>query len=105
MWDSKPITVAAVDGEGAGTIDVTSSYNPELKMVTCVVADNGHGIAPDDRPRLFEPYFSTKKSGTGLGLAIVNSIITDHHAFIRVKDNHPKGTRFVIEFPVQDVWA
>ena len=89
--------IAAVDEEGK--IDISSSYNVELRMATCVIADNGHGIAPDDRPRLFEPYFSTKKTGTGLGLSIVNTIISDHHGFIRVKDNEPKGTKFIIEFP------
>jgi two-component system nitrogen regulation sensor histidine kinase NtrY len=89
--------VAAVEGEGV--IEIESSHNPELKMVTFMVADNGHGIAPEDRDRLFEPYFSTKKAGTGLGLAIVNTIITDHHGFIRARDNHPKGSRFIIELP------
>ena len=90
--------VAAIEGEGSVT--VTSSFNKELKMVTCEVVDTGHGIADDDRPRLFEPYFSTKKSGTGLGLAIVNTIITDHRGYIRVKVNEPQGTRFIIELPV-----
>jgi two-component system nitrogen regulation sensor histidine kinase NtrY len=90
--------VAAVGEEG--NVDLESAYDKELKMATFVVADNGVGIAPEDRARLFEPYFSTKKSGTGLGLAIVNSIISDHHGFIRVKDNIPKGTRFIIELPV-----
>lgn len=89
--------VAALDGEGS--IDVETSYNPELRMATFTVADTGHGISPEDKPRLFEPYFSTKKAGTGLGLAIVNTIIADHHGFIRVKDNEPKGTRFIIELP------
>jgi two-component system nitrogen regulation sensor histidine kinase NtrY len=90
--------VAAIDGEGQ--ICIESSYNKELQMATCIVSDSGQGIAPEDRSRLFEPYFSTKKTGTGLGLAIVNSIITDHHGFIRVKDNFPKGTKFIIELPV-----
>jgi two-component system nitrogen regulation sensor histidine kinase NtrY len=85
---------------GAGEVKLSTSYNPELRLATCEVADTGHGIAPEDRPRLFEPYFSTKKSGTGLGLAIVNTIIADHHGFIRVKDNTPQGTRFIIELPV-----
>jgi len=70
-----------------------------LKMASFTVADSGHGISKEDRPRLFEPYFSTKRSGTGLGLSIVSTIITDHHGFIRVKDNEPHGTRFIIEFP------
>lgn len=90
--------VAAIEGDGNITIE--SSYNQELKMATITVADTGHGIAAEDRARLFEPYFSTKKSGTGLGLAIVNTIISDHHGFIRSKDNQPKGTIFVIELPV-----
>ncbi|HEY6873599.1 MAG TPA: ATP-binding protein [Geobacteraceae bacterium] len=92
--------VAAIEGEGRITIE--SSYNKELQMATFIVSDSGHGIAPEDRARLFEPYFSTKKAGTGLGLAIVNSIIADHHGFIRVKDNLPEGTKFIIELPVSN---
>ncbi|MEI8356499.1 MAG: ATP-binding protein, partial [Deltaproteobacteria bacterium] len=95
--------VAAVDG--SGEIDIESIYNRELQMVTFIVADTGHGITPEDKPRLFEPYFSTKKSGTGLGLAIVNSIIADHNGFIRVKDNEPRGTRFIIELPITGAWG
>jgi two-component system nitrogen regulation sensor histidine kinase NtrY len=73
-----------------------------LRTASFTVADTGHGIAREDRPRLFEPYFSTKKSGTGLGLAIVNTIVTDHHGFIRVRDNEPQGTKFIVELPMQD---
>lgn len=86
--------------EGVGEISVATAFNPELRMATFTVADTGPGIAPEIKPRLFEPYFSTKKAGTGLGLAIVNTIVADHHGFIRVKDNEPRGTRFVIELPV-----
>lgn len=89
--------VAAVDTDGE--IRVSSSYNQELKMVSFTVADNGHGIPAADRTRLFEPYFSTKKTGTGLGLSIVSTIVTDHHGFIRVKENQPRGTRFIVELP------
>ena len=91
--------IEAMDGKGEVVIDL--SYEKVLQMVRVEVADNGKGIPPDHEMRLFEPYFSTKKQGTGLGLAIVNSIITDHHGFIRVKHNRPKGTRFVIELPVR----
>jgi len=91
----------AVDaiGEKGGSISIETSYNPELRMATFSVADTGHGILPEDKPRLFEPYFSTKKAGTGLGLAIVNTIITDHRGFIRIRDNEPEGTKFIIELP------
>ncbi|MFN7922093.1 MAG: ATP-binding protein [Bryobacteraceae bacterium] len=63
------------------------------------VADTGHGISPEDRERLFLPYFSTKSRGTGLGLAIVHHILQDHGAQVRVEDNHPYGARFLIEIP------
>jgi len=89
--------IAALDGEG--DIRIETLYDQELRMATLTVADTGHGIAPEDKPRLFEPYFSTKKSGTGLGLAIVTTIVADHGGFIRFKDNEPKGTVFIIEFP------
>ena len=59
----------------------------------------GRGISDEEKTRLFEPYFSTKKSGMGLGLAIVSSIITDHKGMIRVQDNKPVGARFIIELP------
>jgi two-component system nitrogen regulation sensor histidine kinase NtrY len=64
------------------------------------VADNGCGISSEDRTRLFEPYFSTKKSGTGLGLVIVSTIVADHNGYIRVKNNEPRGAKFIIELPV-----
>jgi two-component system nitrogen regulation sensor histidine kinase NtrY len=90
--------VAAVGKKGS--IQLETRYHPELQMVSIAVADDGRGIPAEDKPRLFEPYFSTKKSGTGLGLAIVATIIADHNGYVRVKDNLPRGTRFIIELPV-----
>ena len=85
--------------EHDGMIMVTTAYNKTLEMVTIEIADTGCGIPLDIRHKLFEPYFSTKKGGTGLGLAIVNTIISDHNGYIRVRDNEPAGTRFIIELP------
>jgi two-component system, NtrC family, nitrogen regulation sensor histidine kinase NtrY len=68
--------------------------------VELVVADSGHGVSPEDKERLFLPYFSTKERGTGLGLAIVNHILAEHHASIRVENNRPLGARFIVEIPV-----
>lgn len=64
------------------------------------VEDSGAGIAPADRQRIFQPYFSTKGRGTGLGLAISRRIVTDHGGTIRVEDPPARGTRFVVELPV-----
>jgi two-component system, NtrC family, nitrogen regulation sensor histidine kinase NtrY len=91
--------IEALDGTGEVVVDL--HYDEVLKMVRIEVIDNGRGISPENKSRLFEPYFSTKKQGTGLGLAIVSTIISDHNGFIRVKDNTPKGTRFIIELPAR----
>ena len=92
--------VAAVSINGKGTIAIETSFNQDLQIVTLKVSDNGCGIPAEDKPRLFEPYFSTKKSGTGLGLAIVSTIISDHNGYIRVRDNVPHGTLFIVELPI-----
>jgi signal transduction histidine kinase len=68
--------------------------------IELIVADTGAGVSPEDREKLFVPYFSTKGRGTGLGLAIVNNILSEHRANIRVEDNIPTGTRFTVEIPV-----
>ncbi len=89
--------VYAVDKKGEILIDV--SYDEILKIVRIEIADNGKGISDKEKTRLFEPYFSTKKTGMGLGLAIVSSIISDHNGVIRVQDNKPTGAKFIIELP------
>jgi two-component system nitrogen regulation sensor histidine kinase NtrY len=92
-------SLAAIENEGR--IKIQTSYDPKLEMVRIEVSDDGCGIPDEDKGRLFEPYFSTKKSGTGLGLTIVNAIVSDHNGYIRVRDNKPKGTTFLIELPVR----
>ena len=92
--------VAAINGEGV--VDINTTYNSELQIIALTIADSGCGIPADDKARLFEPYFSTKKTGTGLGLAIVSTIIADHNGYIRVRDNKPKGSMFIIELPAAD---
>lgn len=92
--------VAAV--EEGGEVSISTSYDPTFGTVHLEVADDGCGLAPEVRARIFEPYFSTKKNGTGLGLAIVSAIVADHRGYIRVRANEPKGTRFIIELPVRE---
>jgi hypothetical protein len=79
---------------------VRSMLAPDRDVVEITIEDSGPGITPEAKERLFLPYFSTKRSGTGLGLAIVNRIIAEHHGAIRVEENFPTGTKFVIELPV-----
>lgn len=84
-----------------GTVTVSVSAGNDGKGVRVEVADDGPGIPDEEKRRLFEPYFSTKKSGMGLGLTIVSSIVADHNGKISVGDNYPQGARFIIDLPVE----
>ena len=83
-------------------ITVLTSVHDEAETVEISVQDTGHGISPQDKDKLFLPQFSTKDRGTGLGLAIAARIIAEHGGSIRVEDNFPAGSRFVIELPVSE---
>ena len=76
--------------------DAVPPWRPGVRLG---VADDGPGISPEDRDKLFVPHFSTKKRGSGLGLAIVSRIVQEHQGVIRVEDNRPHGVRFVVELP------
>jgi len=91
--------IAAVP-KGDGKIEIRTSYDKINRRARVEVVDNGSGISPADKMKMFEPYFSTKKSGTGLGLAIVSSIISDHAGQVSVRDNPPRGTIVSFELPV-----
>ncbi|MCG6910188.1 MAG: PAS domain-containing protein [Deltaproteobacteria bacterium] len=84
----------------AGDIAITLIHDKDANKVRVEVADNGQGISDEDKSRLFEPNFSTKKTGMGLGLTIVSTIVNDHNGVIRVRDNDPHGAIFSIELPV-----
>jgi two-component system nitrogen regulation sensor histidine kinase NtrY len=81
-------------------IELSTALVASRDAVEISVADSGQGVTQETKERLFLPYFSTKKRGTGLGLAIVSRIVEDHKGSIRVEENHPAGTRFVIELPL-----
>jgi signal transduction histidine kinase len=81
-------------------ITISTALVASRDAVELVVSDTGQGVSRDVKERLFLPYFSTKQRGTGLGLAIVSRIVEDHHGSIRVEENKPFGSRFVVELPV-----
>ena len=83
-----------------GVIEIVLSCDTEKNIILLEVKDNGPGVADEDKHRLFEPYFSTKKSGTGLGLAIASTVVADHGGQIRVTDNIPTGAIFTVELPM-----
>ncbi|HOW99992.1 MAG TPA: ATP-binding protein, partial [Deltaproteobacteria bacterium] len=67
--------------------------------LTLEVEDNGCGIDDEDRPHLFNPFFTRKSSGTGLGLTQVKKIIEQHGGEIEVRSKKGEGTCFVITLP------
>jgi len=86
-------SVAAVlDGSGGAATD----------MVELSVSDSGHGIAPEDLDKIFNPFFTTKEvgKGTGLGLTVVHGIVQEHGGQIKVESETQKGTTFRILLPI-----
>jgi two-component system, NtrC family, sensor kinase len=75
-----------------------------LASIQVEIADTGLGIRPEDRRRIFDPFFSTKGpgQGTGLGLAICQRIVKAHKGSIEVQSEQGQGTTFRITLPVQD---
>jgi two-component system, NtrC family, nitrogen regulation sensor histidine kinase NtrY len=92
----------AMEGSSIRRLRVATRAEAEGDAVEILVSDSGHGISPEDKERLFLPHFSTKERGTGLGLAIASRIIAEHNGTIRVEDNLPTGSTFVIRFPAAE---
>jgi two-component system, NtrC family, nitrogen regulation sensor histidine kinase NtrY len=86
----------------SGIIEIRTVFDLSANRVSIEIADNGPGIREEDKEKLFLPYFSTKESGTGLGLAIASRIISDHRGYLRVRDNEPRGTVFIIDMPIRE---
>jgi len=90
--------VAATDAPGEVSVEV----DRRGERIEVVVADSGRGIPPEDRDRIFQPFYSRKGRGSGMGLAIVQRIVADHDGEIVVEDNRPRGTRFRVLLPARE---
>ncbi|MGH7596538.1 MAG: sensor histidine kinase [bacterium] len=84
--------------QASATAKVTLRTFHSSNEIAIFVEDTGPGITPENLSRIFEPYFSTKKSGIGLGLAIVKRIIEEHGGTISVKSEIDRGSCFVCKF-------
>jgi PAS domain S-box-containing protein len=93
----------ALENSPCREILVSTRAYSEAETVEICVSDTGSGISPQDKDKLFLPHFSTKDRGTGLGLAIAARIVAEHGGSIHVEDNHPAGSRFLIELPVAEL--
>jgi signal transduction histidine kinase len=86
-----------------GELEVSTRYDSNANEIVVDVADNGSGIAAENRAHIFDPFFTTKPAGkgTGLGLAVCYGIVTAHHGRIDVERNDGQGTRVRVTLPVQ----
>jgi signal transduction histidine kinase len=95
--------LARREGGGAGPPDgegvEVGGRRLEGDRVLLWVADGGVGIAAADLPRVFDPYFTTKRTGTGLGLAIARKVVEALGGVIRVESREGEGTRIEVELP------
>ncbi len=89
---------------GRGTIRIQTRYLKDSGQVRLIFEDNGSGIPPGLIDRIFDPFFSTKKTGegTGLGLSVSYGIIKEHGGDIQVESEPGQWTRFIIELPVEE---
>jgi len=95
--------VNARDAVDSNPSKVTVATRNEGNAVSIVIADRGAGIARTDLPRVFDPYFTTKRGGTGLGLPIAKNIIEGLGGTIAVNSEPARGTEIRIELPVDVV--
>jgi signal transduction histidine kinase len=91
----------ALDSSPKGVVSVDVGVESETGEVRVTVEDNGRGIQPKDRARIFRPGFSTKQSGWGLGLSMAKRIVEEHHGGrLRLVSSEPgEGSRFAIFLP------
>ena len=87
-----------------GTLEINtaggiSPFYKDRRVVVITVKDTGHGIKPEHKESIFNPFFTTKAEGTGLGLSILYNIIERHGGAISCESEPGKGTTFTIELP------
>jgi signal transduction histidine kinase len=87
----------AIDGQGTVTVSLRRDQN----FAVIDVADTGRGIALEQLPNIFRPFFTTKGEGTGLGLSLARRIVEDHHGTITVDSAVGKGSTFSVKLPLR----
>ncbi|MGK0469962.1 MAG: two-component system cell cycle sensor histidine kinase/response regulator CckA [Candidatus Azotimanducaceae bacterium] len=108
----------ALDGSGAVTIEPsTEALDHSLKgfeevpaghFLNIRISDDGEGLEPENQERIFESFFSNKKStgsGTGLGLVMVYGVVKDMGGFIALEIEYGSGTTFTVRFPVSSIYS
>ncbi len=100
------LVLNAIDATGKGG-RIAIAARVDGAAVVSTVSDDGHGIDPAARDRLFRPYFTTKRHGTGLGLFVTRKLVEAHGGRVAVDSEPGRGTTFTLTLPVELVppWA
>lgn len=94
--------IQAVPSDVSPAILIETTINDGVVLIS--ISDNGSGIEPSQKDKIFVPNFSTKSSGMGLGLAIVKQIIDNHKGQIKFDSNNYGGTTFFISVPISNIY-
>ncbi len=101
IWNLLTNAVCAVN-EVRGNKKIRISAQVENnKVFRLEIYDNGKGIAPEIRSKIFDPFYTNRTGGTGLGLATCQKIVQAHAGNIRFQSNEGEGTTFTVELPVR----
>jgi two-component system, NtrC family, sensor histidine kinase PilS len=99
IWNLCLNAVQAMPDGGEMRVGGRVSDEPVPERIQVWIADTGHGIAEDDLPHIFEPFYSTKAGGSGIGLALVYRVLQDHGGLIEARSRPGEGTIFTLTLP------
>ena len=101
VWTNIITNAIQAMGEG-GTMEIGLKYDKTKETITAWFKDNGCGISEEIKPRIFEPYFTTKEKGvgSGMGLDISRQIVESHKGRIYFESEEGVGSTFFIELPI-----
>ncbi|MBI5549116.1 MAG: PAS domain-containing protein [Deltaproteobacteria bacterium] len=102
LWNLLGNAAEAMSGRGGRVRLIGKRWQSEVVLE---VADDGPGIAAEDMPHIFEPFYTTKARGTGLGLAIVHAIVQGHGGEVQVRSEEGRGTAFTVRLPARSEQA
>ncbi len=86
---------------GGGTVEIVGELPPPGTRQKISFRDNGPGMAEQDLPKVFLPFFTTKSDGTGLGLALVQKIVVHHGGSVEARNRPEGGAEFIVWLPLR----